>query len=64
MSGPYKPAATSMMMQLRAPYSTTGNLLFPPSRWNPINRLIEQVSSGSSGTFRWPDNLFRQRDRL
>jgi hypothetical protein len=53
-----------MAMQLRAQYSTTGSLLFLPSRWNPINRLIEQVSSGSSSTFSWYDNLFRQRDRL
>jgi hypothetical protein len=64
MSGLYKPAATLMTMQLRAQYSTTGSLLFLPSRWNPINRLIEQVSSGSSSTFSWHDNLFRQRDRL
>jgi hypothetical protein len=64
MSGPYKPAATSMTMQLRAQYPTTGSLLFLPSRLNAINRLIEQVSSGSASAFRWHDNLSRQRDRL
>ena len=32
MSGLYKPAATSMTMQLRAQYSTTGSLLFSALR--------------------------------
>jgi hypothetical protein len=66
MNGLYKhkPAATSMTKQLRTRYSTTGNLLFLPSKWNPINRLIEQFLSGSSSTFRRHDNLFRRRDRL